>query len=79
MAADRIQFIEDLKESYKIYYDLHPNESVPELPLEFRAWAPGVCWCPMWWATQMPCCSSTPLGRCWPSIANCSSPLEACR
>lgn len=37
MAADRIQFIEDLKESYNIYYDLHPNESGTELPLEFRA------------------------------------------
>lgn len=37
MAIERKQFIEDLKKSYEIYYDLHQNESDTELPLEFRA------------------------------------------
>ena len=37
MALERTQFIEDLKKSYEIYYDLYPNEASTELPLEFRA------------------------------------------
>lgn len=37
MALDRTQFIEDLKKSYEIYYDLHAFEAGTELPLEFCA------------------------------------------
>jgi hypothetical protein len=37
MGQERTQFIEDLKKSYEIYYDLYPNEAATELPLEFRA------------------------------------------
>ena len=37
MAIDRSQFIEDLKGSYAIYYDLKNNEDETQLPLEFIA------------------------------------------
>lgn len=37
MVIERNQFIEDLKKSYEIYYDLHQGESDTGLPLEFRA------------------------------------------
>jgi hypothetical protein len=37
MAVDRGEFIDGLKESYAVYYDIHPNEDHPELPLDFRA------------------------------------------
>ena len=37
MAIERAQFIEDLKKSYTIYYDLHSGDGTSGLPLEFRA------------------------------------------
>ena len=37
MPFDRNQFIEDLKGSYEMYYDLLPEEENGEIPLAFRA------------------------------------------
>lgn len=37
MTRDRKEFIDFLKRSYAIYYDLFPNEATDDLPLEFRA------------------------------------------
>ncbi len=37
MAFDRNQFIEDLKGSYEMYYDLLPGDENGDLPLAFRA------------------------------------------
>ena len=36
MAHDRLGFIEVLKQSYSIYYNVIPNEGLTELPLAFR-------------------------------------------